>query len=127
MPVSHASEEFRDQADPLTAECAGREVFNHLTSRWGLLTILALIEGPARFHRLRDSIGGISEKMLSQTLKELTRDGLLIRTVEPTVPPRVTYALSDLGREIAPTLQSIVAWLGRKIEVIAEHQASFDA
>ena len=123
-PVPHA---FSGESDPLTADCAGREVFNHLTSRWGLLTMLALIEGPTRFYRLRDSIGGISEKMLSQTLKELTRDGLLTRTVEPTTPPKVTYALSGLGEEIAPTLQSIVEWLGRKIEAIAEHQASFDA
>ena len=127
MAVSRVLQALSSQADPLTADCPGREVFNHLTSRWGLLTMLALVEGPARFHRLRDSIGGISEKMLSQTLKELTRDGLLIRTVAPTIPPQVTYALSDLGEEIAPVLQSIVEWLGRKIVVIGEHQASFDA
>jgi DNA-binding HxlR family transcriptional regulator len=111
----------------LHADCPGREVFNHIASRWGMLVILTLSGGALRFHVLRDQINGVSEKMLSQTLKLLVRDGLVIRSVEPSVPPRVTYELSVLGHEAANSLKQIVEWLGKHIpEIISAHE-QFDA
>ncbi|MEV4896171.1 helix-turn-helix domain-containing protein [Nonomuraea sp. NPDC055795] len=93
--------ETRELPDPLSdafnSDCPGREVFTHVTSRWGMLIMVALRDGPLRFYLLRDRIGGISEKMLSQSLRGLVRDGLVHREVEPSVPPKVTYSLTGLG------------------------------
>lgn len=79
----------------------------------GLLLLVTLGEGPLRFHLLRDRIEGISEKMLSQTLKALVRDGLVRRLVEPTIPPRVTYELTPIGGELAAPLREVIERLGR--------------
>jgi DNA-binding HxlR family transcriptional regulator len=111
----------------LHADCPGREVFNHIVSRWGMLIILTLSGGALRFHVLRDDIEGVSEKMLSQTLKLLVRDGLVTRTVEPSVPPKVTYELSALGHEAASSLKQTVEWLGRHIPDFIGAQERFDA
>jgi DNA-binding HxlR family transcriptional regulator len=111
----------------LHADCPGREVFNHIASRWGMLVILTLSNGPLRFHLLRDQIEGVSEKMLSQTLKLLARDGLITRSVDPSVPPKVTYELTTLGHEAANPLKQIVDWLGKHIPEIIGAQERFDA
>jgi DNA-binding HxlR family transcriptional regulator len=111
----------------LHADCPGRQVFNHIASRWGLLVILKLSRRALRFHALRDQIGDISEKMLSQTLKLLSRDGLITRSVEPSVPPKVTYELSALGHEAANLLKQIVEWLGKHIPEFIGAQERFDA
>jgi DNA-binding HxlR family transcriptional regulator len=111
----------------LHSDCLAREVFNHIASRWGMLVILTLSGGALRFHVLRDQINGVSEKMLSQSLKLLVRDGLITRSVEPSVPPKVTYELSVLGHEAANSLKQIVEWLGKHIpEIISAHER-FDA
>jgi DNA-binding HxlR family transcriptional regulator len=109
------------------ADFPGREVFNHVASRWGMLVILALSRGELRFHLLRDQIVGVSEKMLSQSLKSLARDGLIARSVESSVPPRVSYRLTALGHEAAGSLKQIVEWLGEHIPEIIEAQQRFDA
>jgi DNA-binding HxlR family transcriptional regulator len=109
-----------------TAECPGRAVFNHIASRWGLLLLVTLGERPLRFHLLRDSIEGISEKMLSQTLKFLVRDGLVRRLVEPTIPPRVTYELTPIGGELAAPLRDLVGQLGRRVPDILAAQVAYD-
>jgi DNA-binding HxlR family transcriptional regulator len=111
----------------LHADCPGREVFNHIASRWGMLVILTLSNGALRFHVLRDQIDGVSEKMLSQSLKLLARDGLITRSVESSTPPRVTYELTALGHEAASPLKQIVEWLGRNIPQIIGAQERFDA
>jgi DNA-binding HxlR family transcriptional regulator len=111
----------------LHADCPGREVFNHIASRWGMLVILTLSGGALRFHALRDQIHGVSEKMLSQTLKLLARDGLVSRSVEPSVPPKVTYELTALGHEAANSLKQIVEWLGKHIPEFVGAQERFDA
>jgi DNA-binding HxlR family transcriptional regulator len=109
-----------------TVECPGRAVFNHIASRWGLLLLVTLGEGPLRFHLLRDRIEGISEKMLSQTLKSLVRDGLVRRLVEPTVPPRVTYELTPIGEELAAPLRDVIERLGRFVPDILAAQLAYD-
>ncbi|WP_020658483.1 winged helix-turn-helix transcriptional regulator [Amycolatopsis benzoatilytica] len=105
--------------DAFNGDCPGRTVLNHVCSRWGTLILLSLRDGPVRFSALRDTIGGISEKMLSQNLRTLTRDGLIERSVEPDSPPKVSYALTDLGRELTIPLEGLLDWIGsRTIEVV---------
>jgi Predicted transcriptional regulators len=112
---------------PLAANCPCREVFDHLTSRWSLLVLLALSDGALRFHALRDRVEGVSEKMLSQSLKVLVRDGMVARHVEPSVPPKVSYELTALGREISQPLREVSEWIGRRIEDIKRAQRRYDA
>jgi DNA-binding HxlR family transcriptional regulator len=113
--------------DPLGGHCSGREIFNHITGRWGLLILVALVPDSMRFHVLRDSIVGVSEKMLAETLRTLTRDGLVRRMVEPTTPPRVSYELTQLGRGVSEPMLAVMGWLGDNIDEIQACQARFDA
>lgn len=107
-------------SDAFNSDCPAREVLDHITSRWGVLILTALGRGPLRFSELHATIGGISEKMLSQTLRTLVRDGLVSRAVEPTRPPRVSYELTDLGRSLAGSLLQFLDWIRlHTIEVVA--------
>ncbi|MFI5838903.1 winged helix-turn-helix transcriptional regulator [Catenuloplanes sp. NPDC051500] len=90
-------------------DCPARDVVDHVTSRWGIWVLIALLRHDLRFFELRDSIRGISEKMLAQTLRGLVADGLVSRTVEPTTPPQVTYALTDFGRHVGEPLSDLFA------------------
>ena len=110
----------------LNADCPGRAVLDHLTCRWGLVALLALEPSAKRFHRLRDEIDGISEKMLSQTLKLLERDGLLTRTADKSVPPKVTYELTALGQEVTLHLQGLIRWIGARMGDIQSAHKTFD-
>ncbi|MFJ8253536.1 MULTISPECIES: winged helix-turn-helix transcriptional regulator [unclassified Streptomyces] len=125
MDVSSEVKEGKAVAmsDAFTADCPARTVLNHVSSRWGVLILASLQEGPMRFYVLRDRIGGISEKMLSQNLRVFVRDGLIAREVEPTVPPRVTYSLTPLGRELALTLGGLVEWITQRIgDIVAARE-----
>jgi DNA-binding HxlR family transcriptional regulator len=124
--ASRSPESGKAETD-LHADCPGREVFTHIASRWGMMVILTLSGGALRFHVLRDQMNGVSEKMLSQTLKLLVRDGLITRSVDPSVPPKVTYELTALGHEAANSLQQIVEWLGKHIPEFLSAQERFDA
>lgn len=88
-------------------DCLARDVVDHVTSRWGVWVLISLRTNALRFYELRESIHGISEKMLSQTLRVLVQDGLVWREVEPTTPPQVTYGLTDFGREIGEPLREL--------------------
>lgn len=95
----------------LAADCPSRVVLNHLTNRWGTLVMVALATGPHRFAELRRKVGGVSERMLSQTLKELEADGFVLRTAHPVVPPHVDYELTPLGVEAAGHVVALVGWI----------------
>lgn len=97
--------------DVYAAACPSRGVLDHVTSRWGVLILVALSEGTHRFSALRRKIGGVSEKMLSQTLSTLEEDGFVIRTAYPEVPPRVEYRLTPLGQGIAEKVEALVEWI----------------
>ncbi|MFI6505915.1 winged helix-turn-helix transcriptional regulator [Nonomuraea typhae] len=114
-------------SDAFNSDCPGRTVFTHVTSRWGMLILAALRAGPLRFYLLRDRIGGISEKMLSQNLRELVRDGLVHREVEPSVPPKVSYSLTPLGEGLAASLQSLLSWIGAHTTDVIAAQRRHDA
>ncbi|WP_432584495.1 helix-turn-helix domain-containing protein [Streptomyces sp. HD1123-B1] len=88
-------------------DCPARDMVDHVTSRWGIWVLISLRSNELRFYELRDSIQGISEKMLAQTLRALVQDGLIWREVEPTTPPQVTYGLSEFGQDITEPLTDL--------------------
>jgi DNA-binding HxlR family transcriptional regulator len=91
--------------------CPSRDVLKHVTSRWGVLLLVALGDGAQRFGELRRKVGGISEKMLAQTLVWLEQDGFVQRIAHPVAPPRVEYRLTPLGEEISVKLRELAAWI----------------
>lgn len=92
-------------------KCPSREVLKHMTSRWGVLILVALRGGTHRFSELRRKVGGVSERMLAQTLQWLEGDGLVLRRSFPVVPPHVEYSLTDLGREAAERVELLADWI----------------
>jgi DNA-binding HxlR family transcriptional regulator len=117
-----------DAFDVFARDCPSRAALEHVTGRWGILALSALAEDTLRFGALRRRVDGVSEKMLSQTLQALQRDGLVIREVRPVNPPHVEYRLSPLGREAAARLCDLIALLeGRMPEVLAARGAYDEA
>lgn len=95
----------------LAADCPSRGVLLHVTSRWGVLVLLVLSDGMHRFSAMRRKIGGVSEKMLAQTLQVLEADGFVQRRSLPVVPPHVEYTLTALGREVAEQVGGLSEWI----------------
>ena len=91
--------------------CPSREVLKHVCSRWGVLILLALRSGTHRFSELRRKMGGVSEKMLAQSLRALVEDGFVLRVSYPVVPPVVEYSLTDLGQEVAVHVTALADWI----------------
>ncbi|KLL11424.1 MULTISPECIES: helix-turn-helix domain-containing protein [Protofrankia] len=112
--------------DAFRSDCLARVVLDHVTSRWGVLVLTGLAAGPLRFHELRTKIEGISEKMLSQTLRTLVRDGLVERTVEPSSPPRVSYSLTPLGEGLTRPLQQLFVWIRDHAQLVSAAQDRHD-
>ncbi len=90
--------------------CPHGLLLEHVTSRWGTLVLIALLERPYRFSALRREIGRVTEKMLAQTLQTLERDGLVHRDAKPVIPPHVDYSLTDLGQEVADHVSVLARW-----------------
>jgi DNA-binding HxlR family transcriptional regulator len=127
--VAPESEEHAalDQAyDILQAKCPSRYALEHVTGRWGTLIMLALLEGPVRFNELRRRVDGVSEKMLSQGLQALERDGFVAREVQSTMPPRVEYQLTPLGAETTERLRALVRFLESRMSEVEASQARYD-
>ena len=99
------------RGDLMAATCPSREVMRHLTSRWGILVLIALSQKTCRFSELRHTIHGVSERMLSQTLQWLEGDGMVLRIAYPVVPPHVEYSLTPLGREAADKVVALADWV----------------
>ncbi|MEV6008247.1 helix-turn-helix domain-containing protein [Streptomyces sp. NPDC051976] len=106
--------------DVFHTDCAARDVVDHVTSRWGVWVLISLRSNNLRFYELRDSIQGISEKMLAQTLRALVQDNLVWREVEPTTPPQVTYGLTDFGRDIGEPLTELFDRITRRLPPVAQ-------
>lgn len=100
-----------ERGDLMAAACPSREVLKHVTSRWGVLVLIALEPGTQRFGALRRKIGGVSERMLAQTLQWLEEDGFVIRHAHRVVPPHVDYTLTPLGREVAAKVRDLADWI----------------
>lgn len=102
------------------AACPSRTVLDHVTSKWGVLVLLALSREPHRWGELRRGIEGISEKMLAQTLRTLERDGFVLREVRAVIPPRVDYSLTARGQELTAHLLPLMSWIdGNAAEILA--------
>ncbi len=108
-------------------DCEVRQILDRIADKWSLLVIALLDCESLRFTQLKREIDGISQRMLTRTLRHLERDGLVRRTVHPTVPPRVDYALTPLGSTLHATIQSLVTWTERHQQEIAAARAAYDA
>lgn len=108
-------------------DCEVRQILDRIADKWSLLVIALLDCQSLRFTQLRREIDGISQRMLSVTLRQLERDGLVSRTVYPVVPPRVDYALTPLGRTLHQTIKPLVTWTEAHQEQIAAARAAYDA
>ncbi|MDH6121189.1 helix-turn-helix domain-containing protein [Kitasatospora sp. GAS204B] len=106
--------------------CPSRHVLKDITHAWGSLTLAALLDGTIRFNELRRRVDGVSEKMLSQTLQALERDGLVHRKAQLTNPPRVDYCLTATGREVAEQLQVLIALVEERMPQVLEAQQRYD-
>ncbi|MFG1708480.1 winged helix-turn-helix transcriptional regulator [Nonomuraea sp. M3C6] len=107
-------------------DCEVRQILDRIADKWSLLVIALLDCQSLRFTQLRREIDGVSQRMLSVTLRQLERDGLVSRTVHPVVPPRVDYALTPLGRTLHQTIKSLVTWTEKHQEEIATARAAYD-
>ncbi|MBO8190314.1 helix-turn-helix transcriptional regulator [Streptomyces oryzae] len=105
--VQRGRVEVGERYDVFHTDCPARDMVDHVTSRWGIWVLISLRSNSLRFYELRESIQGISEKMLAQTLRALVQDGLVWREVEPTTPPQVTYGLTEFGRNINEPLTEL--------------------
>jgi DNA-binding HxlR family transcriptional regulator len=106
----------------LSNECPSREILEHLANKWSVLVLRCLSEGVHRFSELKQRIEGVSEKMLSQTLKMLEQDGFILRTVYPVVPPKVEYQLTILGSQAAEKMNYLIGWIEKSLPELMENK-----
>ena len=116
----------RNAYNAYIAACPSRQVLDSLSDKWVTLVLHALADGPQRYSGLARTIAGVSQKMLTQTLRMLERDGLVSRTITPSVPVRVDYELTPLGRSLLPIVHAIKGWSETHIEEIQAARASYD-
>lgn len=110
-----------ERGDLMAAACPSREVLKHVTSRWGVLVLIALLSGTQRFSVLRRKVSGVSERMLAQTLHWLEGDGLVERRALKIVPPHVEYTLTPLGQEAAEKVRELADWIEINYPQISRH------
>lgn len=113
--------------DPFERGCPSRLLLDRIGDRWTVLIVGALADGPRRFGELARIVDGISQKMLTQTLRSLERDGLVDRTVHPTVPPRVDYELTELGRSLIEPLTALSRWAIAHMDAVVDARDIYDA
>ena len=112
--------------DAFMASCPTRQVMSTIGDKWSALLVNALADGPRRHGELARTVAGVSQKMLTQTLRTLERDGLVTRSITPTVPVRVDYELTDLGQSLVPVLQQLKHWSETHIEQVLAARESFE-
>lgn len=106
-------------------QCPSREVLKHVTSRWGVLILVALRDGTHRFSDLRRKMGGVSEKMLAQSLQALEQDGFLNRVSYPVVPPHVEYSLTPLGEQVSDKVAALADWIELNLPQVLAQQGVY--
>lgn len=112
--------------NPYLATCPTRQVLDCVADKWAVLIVGLLLSGPQRFGELRRAIEGVSQKMLTQTLRSLERDGIVHREVFASVPPKVEYSLTPLGVSLAGKLDGLRIWAEENMQAVFDHQKSFD-
>jgi len=125
--VTEQASRTSDDADVTRADSLAREIFAGVANKWALLIINVLGDRTLRFTELRTAVDGISHKMLAQTLRGLERDGVVNRTVHPTVPPRVDYDLTEAGRALRDTVNGMCAWTRRYLGDIEAARQRYDS
>ncbi|MFG1912613.1 winged helix-turn-helix transcriptional regulator [Kribbella sp. NPDC048928] len=129
MPTRTAAE-LREQAareyDAFLATCPARQLLDRISDKWVTLVVTALADGPQRYSDLSRRIAGVSQKMLTQTLRSLERDGLLTRTVTASVPVRVDYDLTPLGRTLMPLIAAIKSWADTHMPEVNNARTTYD-
>jgi len=126
-PGVTASFPICERGDVFAAQCPTRSLLDRLADKWSVLVLSTLDAGPMRFNALKRRVEGVSQKMLSQTLRQLERDGLVSRSVEATVPVSVTYAMTPLGRTLVMAIQPVIDWAETRMGDVAVAQAEYDA
>ena len=120
MTASTLSQQLRD-GNLFAEQCPSRELLKHVTSRWGVLILVALRDGTHRFSDLRRKMGGVSEKMLAQSLQALEQDGFINRVSYPVVPPHVEYSLTPLGEQVSDKVAALADWIEMNLpQVLAQ-------
>lgn len=107
-------------------DCPIRNVVAQIGDKWSILILFALVDGPDRFNALRSRIEGISQRMLTQTLRDLERDGFVLRTVYPQVPVKVEYELTELGKGLSKSVWQLVSWADDHHEQIRQNRQGYD-
>ncbi|HFZ2329852.1 TPA: winged helix-turn-helix transcriptional regulator [Citrobacter freundii] len=122
MTASTLSQQLRD-GNLFAEQCPSREVLKHVTSRWGVLILVALRDGTHRFSDLRRKMGGVSEKMLAQSLQALEQDGFINRVSYPVVTPHVEYSLTQLGEQVSDKVAALADWIELNLpQVLAQRE-----
>ena len=122
MTASTLSQQLRD-GNLFAEQCPSREVLKHVTSRWSVLILVALRDGTHRFSDLRRKMGGVSEKMLAQSLQALEQDGFINRVSYPVVPPHVEYSLTSLGEQVSDKVAALADWIELNLpQVLAQRE-----
>jgi len=117
----------RAEYDVFLAECPSRQLLDRLSDKWVTLVLVGLQEGPRRYSQLSRAIAGVSQKMLTQTLRALERDGLVTRTVTPSVPVTVTYELTTLGRSLLEVVRGLADWAESHMGQVLVARDTYDA
>ena len=130
MPTMTARQR-RDQAklefDAYLAACPSRQLLDRLSDKWVTLVVKSLMDGPKRYSEISHQLAGVSQKMLTQTLRSLERDGMITRTVTPSVPVRVNYELTPLGESLAGVLGQLKTWAEQHMPDVERARAEHDA
>ncbi|WP_199493229.1 winged helix-turn-helix transcriptional regulator [Marinitenerispora sediminis] len=120
------SHDHGDVSTQVSEACPISEVLDHVAGKWSIGILVAAAHGPIRFTELERAVSGISRRMLTLNLRKLERDGLLVRTVHPTVPPKVEYSLTPMARELHSYLTGLVDWADRYRGAITRARAAYD-
>jgi DNA-binding HxlR family transcriptional regulator len=120
-------EEARAAYDAFVAACPTHRLLARISDKWVSLVLVALADGPRRYNEVARTVASISQKMLTQTLRSLERDGLVSRTVTPSVPVRVDYALTPLGATLLPVMREIKVWAEAHIEEVESARTTYDS
>jgi len=117
----------REEYDAFIAACPSRQLLDRLSDKWVSLILTALAEGEQRYSEIARTIAGVSQKMLTQTLRNLERDGILIRSIMPAVPVRVSYQLTPLGESLLPVVRAVKQWAEQNMPAVQAARERYDA
>jgi DNA-binding HxlR family transcriptional regulator len=127
MTAQQRRDEARVEFDAYLASCPSRKLLDRISNKWVTLVLKSLFDGPKRYSEVSHQLAGVSQKMLTQTLRSLERDGMLTRTVTPSVPVRVDYELTPLGESLAGLLGQLKTWAEQHMPEVDRARVDYDA